>query len=457
MTIMRILVAFLSIVLPGCACLIGSAQQPQRLNTNRPIVKVVKEVYMRHPKPGVGISVSPRYVGPNLQLEEIAFDGLKDDTPVGVRRRRSPDNGRSWSQWESLPPMVLNEHGTRVDWWMGGGNGAGGANFYDPVAKVSVSIWLRQTGFDPKDFDPRGSSTKQIHNQLFYRISLDHEKTWGEPKQLVYEDSAPFDPKDPFNERFLLHNEAYPGNNTIRHSNGTYIHCAANVTDPDDTERHQRQMQIGSICFIGKWDRIKKDYVWTSGNRISMSTKISSRGLMEPAVAELKDHRLLVIWRGSNAKLDPVQVPGRKWYSVSADGGITLSPVRELKYDDGSSFYSPSSFHQLLRHSKTGKLYWVGNIANDPPKGNDPRYPLVIAEVNEELAALKRKTVTVIDDRQPGEDENFELSNFEILENRETHEIEIYLSRYGENPKDYWAADAYRYRLRLIELERRRQ
>jgi hypothetical protein len=334
---------------------------------------------------------------------------------------------------------------------MGGGNGAGPSNFYDPVAKISVSIWLRQTGFDPT-----GSSQKPIHNQLFYRISHDYERTWSEAKQLVYEDGVPFDPKDPLNEAFLLRNEAYPGNNTIRHSNGTYIHCAANVTDPNDSESRQRQMQIGSICFIGKWDPNKKDYVWTSGNRISLSPKLSSRGLMEPSVAELKDHRLLVIWRGSNAKFDPLQVPSRKWFSVSADGGMTLSPIRELKYDDGSSFYSPSSYHQLLRHSRTGKLYWVGNISREPPKGNYPRFPLVIAEVDEEIVALKRKSVTVVDDRQSGEDEKLELSNFEILENRESHEIEIYLSRYGENPKDYWAADAYRYRLRLTELDRAR-
>ncbi|HEY2974346.1 MAG TPA: sialidase family protein [Pyrinomonadaceae bacterium] len=449
---MKIQLAFFFLVLFVCDPLTLSAQQPRRVNTNIPIVTVVKEVYMKHPGRGVGISVSPRYVGPNRELEEIAFDGLKDDTPVGVRRRRSPDNGRTWSQWEPLPPMVLNENGTRVDWWMGGGNGAGASNFYDPVAKVSVSIWLRQTGYDPT-----GSSLKPIHNQLFYRISHDYERTWGEPKQFLYEDGAPFDSKDPFNEGFLLRNEAYPGNNTIRHSNGTYIHCAANATDPNDPERQQRQMQIGSICFVGKWDGNKKDYIWTSGNRISISPKLSPRGLLEPAVAELKDRRLFVIWRGSSARLDPLKVPGRKWYSLSADGGITLSPVRELKYDDGSSFYSPSSYHRLLRHSQTGKLYWIGNIVSDPPKGSNPRYPLVIAEVNEELPALKRKTVTVIDDRQPGEDEGLELSNFEILENRQSHEIEIYLSRYGEDPHDFWAADAYRYKLRLTESDPARQ
>ena len=428
------------------------ARKPQPRNVHAPIAKVTKEVYMKAPGNGVGISVSPRYVGPGLELEEIAFDGLKNDTPVNVRRRRSPDNGRTWSAWEPLPPMVLNQKGKRVDWWMGGGNGAGTSNIYDPSAKVSISFWLRQTGFDPED----NENKKPIHNQLFYRLSHDHERTWGEPKQLVYEDSAPFDPEDPFNKNFLLRNEALTGNNTIRHSNGTYIHCAAHASDPNDPDQHWRQMPLGSICFIGKWDR-NKNYVWTAGNRISISPKISSRGLMEPTVEELKDGRLLVIWRGSNQGLDRLQAPGRKWFSLSKDGGMTLSPVRELKYDDGTSFYSPSSYHRLFRHSRTGKLYWIGNIVANPPDGSNTRYPLVIAEVNEQLPALKRQTVTPIDDRQPGEHERLQLSNFEVLENRQTHVIKVYLSRYGENPDDYWAANSYRYRLRLTELSRATQ
>jgi hypothetical protein len=171
---------------------------------------------------------------------------------------------------------------------------------------------------------------------------------------------------------------------------------------------------------------------------------------MEPCVAELEDGRLLVIWRGSNTG----KTPGRKWFSVSADGGRTLSSPKELTYDDGTRFYSPSSFHSMLRHSKTGKLYWLGNVCRRPPSGNSPRYPLVIAEVEERSPALKRSTVTRIDDRGEDDSPRLQLSNFSFFEDREAHAFEVYLTRIGEDPGDFWGANAYKYTLTLNDPQR---
>jgi len=174
---------------------------------------------------------------------------------------------------------------------------------------------------------------------------------------------------------------------------------------------------------------------------------------MEPEVAELGDGRLLVVWRTSTHGWDGsvATLPGRKYFSLSTDGGRTLSPPAEWKYADGTSFYSPSSYHRMLRHSN-GRLYWFGNICLTPPVGNSPRYPLVIAEIDEQQAAVKRETVTAIDDRKPGQPEAMELSNFSVLENRETHEIEMYLAGYGQNPE---GADCLKYTLRLRATDRR--
>ena len=124
---------------------------------------------------------------------------------------------------------------------------------------------------------------------------------------------------------------------------------------------------------------------------------------------------------------------------------MTLSPPVEWRYADGSSFYSPSSFHRLVRHSRTGKLYWLGNISATPPAGNSPRYPLVIAEVDEERAALKRDTVTALADRAPGQGD-IEFSNFPLLEDRETHDLILHVTTYGQelDPQDWATADNYR-------------
>ncbi|MDA0334732.1 MAG: hypothetical protein O2782_06185 [bacterium] len=48
-----------------------------------PICTVTKEIYVAHTEPRVGTSVSMSYIGQGL-------------------RRRSDDNGRTWSKWEQV-------------------------------------------------------------------------------------------------------------------------------------------------------------------------------------------------------------------------------------------------------------------------------------------------------------------------------------------------------------------
>ena len=109
-----------------------------------------------------------------------------------------------------------------------------------------------------------------------------------------------------------------------------------------------------------------------------------------------------------------------------------------------------------MRSRKTGKLYWIGNISRTAPKGNSPRYPLYIAEINEEAVALRKQTLAVIEDYDPQRHSLLlQLSNFHILENRETLDIELYATLLGErgdgqkHGPDFWAADAYKYTIRL--------
>lgn len=84
-----------------------------------------------------------------------------------------------------------------------------------------------------------------------------------------------------------------------------------------------------------------------------------------------------------------------------------------------------------------------------PAKGNSPRCPLIIAEVDEKAVALKKDTVTLIDDRQANDGPALQLSNFTLFEDRVTHRFEMYLIRLGENATDRWSANAYKYTLTL--------
>lgn len=204
------------------------------------------------------------------------------------------------------------------------------------------------------------------------------------------------------------------------------------------------------MCFVGRWNSVRRDYDWKTSKPVFLPRGKSTRGLVELDLSELTDGRLLLIMRGSNTKLDPLKCPGRKWFSVSEDGGLTWSAVEDMRYDTGEQQHTPASISRTIRSSVTGRLYWMGNIPDVPPDGNSPRYPLQIVEIDEEGPSFKKDTLTMIDDRDPEKDsEHLQLSNFSLLEDRETHEMEVYLTRLGENGggADIWTANAYKYTL----------
>jgi len=424
-----------SMLVLAAAVRLDAGDEPPPWKGNAPIVAIKKELYRTHPKPRTAPLVSVQYVGPKGERREVqAFESVSD---VGekITARWSLDNGRTWS--ESVPVQPSNNVSYQgVTVWEGEGPGT-----FDPTSRRLVQMWLRQIQL-------RGI----YHCFTYYRVSQDLGRTWSTPRQLRYEDGQAFDPREPVKTGFLNRNEAYFGNNILVRRDGTLAVCLAHANAPGDPKNDQRPWRMGSVLFLGRWNAAAEDYEWTAGARVEISPDHSARGLMEPEVAELQDGRLLVVWRGSTHCWDGTvaKLPGRKFFSISTDGGRTLSAPAEWKYDDGSSFYSPSSIHRLLRHSVTGRLYWLGNISATPPRGNSPRYPLIIAEVDEAKAALKRNTVTAIDDRRPGQGD-IQFSNFSLLENRETHELELHLTTYGQepNPADWATADNYKYTLTL--------
>jgi hypothetical protein len=276
---------------------------------------------------------------------------------------------------------------------------------------------------------------------------------WSTPVQLSYEPGRPFDPAAPLDPEFLDHNEGYFGNNILVRRDGSLVTCLAHANARGDPKNNQRPWRMGSVLFLGKWHAERDEYEWTLGARVEISPDHSARGLMEPEVAELEDGRLLVVWRGSTHGWDGTvaKIPGHKFFSISADRGRTLTPPAVWKYDDGSSFYSPSSIHRMIRHGVTGRLYWIGNISPTPPRGNRPRYPLVIAEVDEQKAALKKSSVTLIAGREPDHGPNVQFSNFSLYEDRRSHALVLHLTTYGQEPDpDDWAtADNWRYTVRI--------
>ena len=178
--------------------------------------------------------------------------------------------------------------------------------------------------------------------------------------------------------------------------------------------------------LAGSW-RDDQRISWSIAGRIEGDPARSTRGALEPTIAQLQGGRILAVMRGSN-DVKP-HLPGYRWYAISSPNRASWSPARPWTYTDGGAFFSPSSCSQLLRHS-SGPLLWIGNLCAENPHGNSPRYPLVIAEVDRESGLVVRDSVTTLDDRAPHENVRLTLSNFHAIEDRQTGEVLVTLPRY---------------------------
>lgn len=418
---------------------------------------VKKELYVPSTERGMGTSVSMSYIGTGLLREETRATVRSSDWSDTVRRRRSEDNGRTWSDWELVYEQAPEQDG----FVQSGGPSQRGTGPLDPVSGMLIKpVFQRIVKGDPKvAMSELWKGNRLFCDHGFYQLSADDGKSWGEARQLNYEEGPDFDPENWGEATYFRSNEMYIGGTAVL-SNGTVvISTTLPVAYRDEEDEkvpsvfpndYREGCVAGVMCYIGRWNSADRDYDWQRSETTCLPRKKSTRGLVELDLSELKNGNLLLLMRGSNVGLDPVVCPARKWFSVSKDGGLTWSPVEDIRYNTGETLYSPASISHSLRSSKTGKLYWIGNITETPPDGNSPRYPLQIVEVDEEGPSFKKDTVTVIDDRDPERDSvHVQASNFSVLENRETGEVELYLVRLGERGTgvDTWSADAYKYTL----------
>lgn len=404
--------------------------------TNPPIATVTAERYRPHPRPRAAAMTTVQYVGSGLERREWQATESRDDVADEQQARWSLDNGRTWSAWVPQQPSSLVDYqGTPV--WEGGW-----ADTPDPTSGLLVQAWLRQIHLGPL-----------YHCFSYVRTSADLGRSWSAPVPLRYEPGPDFDPQSPAHPAFLDRNEGYPGTRIERLTDGTLVLALAHANAPGDPRNDQRPWRLGSVLFRGTWNPAARTHTWTPAARTEIEPTRSARGLMEPDLAQLRDGRLLVVWRGSDEGWDGTRAtePGRKWFALSPDGGRSLGPVAAWHYSDGTGFYSPSSLHRFHRHSVNGRLYWFGNLCSAPPRGNHPRFPLVVVEVDETTGCPRRETATVIADRQPYQGPRIQFSNFSLLEDRESHTLELHLTTYGQHPDpDDWAtADSWRYRVRF--------
>jgi hypothetical protein len=383
-----------------------------------------RELYLPAAGPDSAQWCSPQYVDLHGTREEILRISSASDTYLGWTRRVSSDNGRTWGPEEPLDDVVQRLPEGGLVTYPGGSD-------LDPATGTRYHRRMRRlwAGNEPFTFEWKD------HAHPF----TDHCFVLEEPpdgpaieSHLRFEEGPAWDPAHPFDPAFGAANRAYFGTGFAFAPDGhVFLPIVARADDPGPG------LHEGGLVLMR---RDPATGTWRASNRVHIETERSSRGLLEPDVAVLADGRLLIICRGSNTET----TPGRKWVTSSSDGGVTLEPMRELTWEDGESFYSPSSIHRLQRSRRNGRLYWLANICDEPPSGNGPRHPLWLCEIDEPSLSVRRDPV-LVDKRRPGDGERLQLSNFALLEDQETGRFEITLTRIGENDEHFWQGAVYRY------------
>ncbi len=382
-----------------------------------------REALVPSPGPGIGVLGGSYYTektgGRLISIHSLTS---RSDTVDAAFLRSSEDNGRTWS--DPTPWAMKFDHAD------GTGRRHPRGGYVDPVSGRYVSVWTE--GVLPSDDPLEGMRNWALH----YSVSVDGGRTLLVDEQIVHEgkkyDATHHLPGvvkggncvmiGDLGQRPLTLSDGLlmiPVQSTPAGADGVYVNPGAGYTYTD------------CLMLLGRWDG---DHLrWTCSERIVGEPERTTRGLIEPTIAELADGSILMVMRGSN-DVRP-DLPAHKWMTRSHDGGLTWSKAIPWTYDDGVPFHSPSSCSQLILHSD-GRLLWMGNLNAQNSRGNRPRYPIILGEVDLDSGLLVRDSVTAIDDRRESESDQLTLSNFYTREDRETGDLLLHMPRFFANGRE---------------------
>lgn len=370
----------------------------------------------------------------------LRFLDVSDDIFDAGSLAFSPDNGASWP--ESRPHLGARKttEGTlrRFE----------GLGFVDPENGLLLTLHLE--GLFRKDNSLEGMSQYYLN----YRVSADGGKTALLDERVIQK--GPYTPEHPCEHVWIGRNAMSIPNNPpiVRTREGHLVASIMISTLGPDGNYHNPGggfTWLEELILFGRWREdagTSGKIEWELGPRIALPPEKSTRGLDEATLATMPDGRLLLVIRGSNGgSKDPeFRIPGRKWACVSSDSGRSWSEPAPWGYAEGSLFHSPASMSQILRHSN-GTYYWIGNISPENPRGNGPRFPLVMLALDPASLRPIRESTFVVDTRGPDDPEVLHLSNFAAHEDRADGTILLEMPRLYRKKDGKYTGDTYRYRI----------
>lgn len=401
----------------GALCTPGLAETDAR---------VTREVFLASPKEGTAVMAAAWYTGmKGTSLLSVETRYSRSDTVDVAYYRTSTDNGRTWSRpreqktSERRPEGMLRRHPRT------------GIN--EPTTGKFIEFFVQ--GVLPTD-DPLEGMRRW---NIFYRVD-------GKDYQAIQQGKE-FGPDHPFPGVYAGRSMVMLGDvssTPLVLKNGTILLPA--ITTPLTLEGKPYNPTGGytytdAVVLHARWKNGKLE--WKSSEPVKGNPARSTRGMDEPTLAQLADGRLMMILRGSNDRTP--DLPAYKWVCFSSDGGFHWSEPKPWTYTTGEPFFSPSASSQLVPHSN-GKLYWLGHISATNARGNRPRYPVYLGEVDQKSGLLLRESLIRVDDRQTDDDEILMLYSLCAREDREDHRINLNMSRLFAFP-NAWRGDALLYRI----------
>ena len=401
---------------------------------------VSREVFMPSPAPGAGVHAQTYYLarqgGAMMSLHTIE---TRSDTLEVAYRRYSEDHGRTWSAPE--------EWAMRFDDPRGTGRRHPRGVYVDPATGRQVCFWTE--GVLPGDHPLEGMRQWVLHHS----VAEEGARVPYAQGQIIHEgagyDAVHHMPGITVGRNCLMMGD-HGERPLTRHDGVILLPVQSSPVGPDGAYANPGAGLTYTDCLLllGKW-RPDGTLAWTASDRVAGDPQRTTRGMIEPTIAELDDGRILMVMRGSN-DVRP-EWPGHRWCAFSADGGLTWSRPEPWRFQGGEAFFSPSSCSQLIPLAD-GRLFWMGNISPENPRGNAPRYPLVLGEVDRKTGWLIKETLTVIDDRQPGDSPHLTLSNFFVREDRASGGLALHLTRlfardFRLERRPDFTADALLYRI----------